>query len=204
MSTDILLRRATPEDLDGIMAIETVAFVNDAWSPATMRDELASEHTHYLAADDDGEIVGYAGLRAVRGSADADIQTIAVGASQRRRGLGRALLGALLVEAGRRGVHEVFLDVRVDNPGAQRMYSSFGFERIGVRPHYYMPDDVDALVMRLTLDPSTRLRLAQGAADQGASDAPKAALPTNDAPTGVVPADDAPNDPAESPWKASR
>ena len=55
----------------------------------------------------------------------------------------------LLAEARRRGASEAFLEVRADNPGAQQLYRAFGFEGIAIRPHYYQPDDVDALIMRL-------------------------------------------------------
>jgi len=145
------LRQATLNDLDAIMALETSTFVTDAWSSAMMRGELAGEHSHYLVAERDGRVVGYAGLRSVRGSTDADIQTIAVAPAARRLGLGRSLMLAMIDEAERRGAREVFLEVRADNPGAQRLYSSLGFKQLAVRPHYYQPDDVDALVMRLTL-----------------------------------------------------
>jgi ribosomal-protein-alanine acetyltransferase len=148
------------------MALETSVFVTDAWSTATMREELAAPYSYYLvaclaaeptvggapdAATAASEVVAYAGLRVVAGSTDADIQTIAVAPAARRRGLGRALMVALLGQASRRGAHEVFLEVRADNPHAQRLYLSLGFERLGVRPHYYQPDDVDAVVMRLAL-----------------------------------------------------
>jgi len=43
----------------------------------------------------------------------------------------------------------VFLEVRADNPSAEGLYLSEGFEEIGRRPRYYQPDDVDAIVMRL-------------------------------------------------------
>jgi ribosomal protein S18 acetylase RimI-like enzyme len=58
---------------------------------------------------------------------------------------------ALIGEARNRGAGEVFLEVRADNPGAQTLYRTLGFEEIGVRPHYYQPDGVDAIVMRLTV-----------------------------------------------------
>ena len=45
----------------------------------------------------------------------------------------------------------VFLEVRADNPVARALYASEGFEAVGRRPHYYQPDDVDAIVMRLDL-----------------------------------------------------
>ena len=142
------LRRAHADDLDAIMGIETATFENDAWSPQNMAAELASRHTYYLVAERVG-VEAYAGLFAPRGSEQADIQTIAVGESARRQGLGRVLMQALIGEARERGAREVFLDVRADNPGAQSLYLSLGFEQIAVRPGYYQPDNVDALVMRL-------------------------------------------------------
>jgi ribosomal-protein-alanine acetyltransferase len=147
----VALRRAAEGDLEAIMSLETSIFVTDAWSPALMRAELSAAHSYYLVAEDHGEIVAYAGLRAVAGATDADIQTIAVAPAARRLGLGRALMVAMIGEATRRGARQVFLEVRDDNPNAQRLYDSLGFHPIAVRQHYYQPDDVDAIVMRLDL-----------------------------------------------------
>jgi ribosomal-protein-alanine acetyltransferase len=160
------IRRATLGDLDAIMELETSTFGSDAWSRGTMRAELASVHGYYLVAElpaevpagDAGEpqhpdaaIVGYAGLLAPAGSGQADIQTIAVAPGARRHGLGRKLVVALLDEARARAATEVFLEVRADNPNAQALYVSLGFEQIAVRPHYYQPDGVDAQIMRSVL-----------------------------------------------------
>ncbi len=164
-------RRASEADVPAIMALERATFVNDAWSERSMRSEVNGDHTYYLVAfraaspDDqaspDGQastdapaIDGYAGLLAPAGSTDADIQTIAVAPGARRQGLGRALMLTLLGEARRRGITAVFLEVRADNPGAQALYRMLGFEEIGVRPHYYQPDDVDAIVMRVDVTPA--------------------------------------------------
>jgi ribosomal-protein-alanine acetyltransferase len=143
------LRRATLDDLDAIMRLETTIFASDAWSLATMRGELIGVHGYYLVAEEDGAVDGYAGLLAPAGAGQADIQTIAVAPHARRRGLGRALMVALLDEARQRGAHEVFLEVRADNPNAQALYLSLGFEQIAVRAKYYQPDGVDAHIMRV-------------------------------------------------------
>ncbi|MFD5213412.1 ribosomal protein S18-alanine N-acetyltransferase [Microbacterium sp. NPDC058345] len=145
------LRPATVADLPAIMDLERRSFPTDAWSEATMGTELTSAHTFYLVDEDDDRIVGYGGLRALRGGADADIQTIALDASFRGRGRGRALLRALIAEAVARKAKELFLEVRADNPVAERLYNSEGFAELGRRPRYYQPDDVDAVVMRLDL-----------------------------------------------------
>lgn len=145
------LRTATAEDLDQIMALEHASFPTDAWSEAMMREELASPHGRYLVDEEAGRLVGYAGLRAIKGAKDADVQTIAIAEAARGRGRGRALLHGLLTEAAERGVHDVFLEVRADNPVAQALYASEGFHEVGRRPRYYQPDDVDAIVMKLDM-----------------------------------------------------
>lgn len=148
---DWALREAGVPDLDHIMAIESVVFANDAWSREAMRAELGSSHTFYLVAESAGEVIAYSGLLAPQRSTQADIQTIAVSAAARRKGLGRALMAAMLEEAAKRGARELFLEVRADNPNAQALYEQLGFEQIAVRVGYYQPDNIDANVMKLTV-----------------------------------------------------
>ncbi|MCS5714825.1 ribosomal protein S18-alanine N-acetyltransferase [Herbiconiux sp. CPCC 205716] len=147
-----MLRPATDADLDAIMALEVSSFTTDAWSRDSMARELDSPFCHYLVAvRDGGGLAGYAGLLCPAGSSDADIQTIAVDPADRGQGLGRALMTALMAEAGRRRATQIFLEVRADNPVAHGLYRSLGFDDIAVRPNYYQPDGVDAVVMRAEL-----------------------------------------------------
>lgn len=155
------LRRAHGDDLDGIMALETGIFVSDAWSPEMMARDIQDPGCYYLVAfhpDSPGRIVAYAGLLSPHGALEADIQTIAVAEEARGHGLGRTLMLSLIGEARNRGAREVFLEVRADNPQAQRLYQRLGFEELGIRKGYYQPDNVDALVMRLRIpEPVTQL-----------------------------------------------
>jgi len=167
------IRPATPADLDAIMALENASFPTDAWSTAMMREELRSPHGHYIVLESAGRVVGYAGLRAPRGAMDADIQTIAIAAASRGRGQGRAMLTALIAEAATRGVRDLFLEVRADNPVAQALYRSEGFAEVGRRPRYYQPDDVDAVVMKLDVRGWAAARRTRGeeiAPPEGESD----------------------------------
>ena len=150
---DVIIRDADLGDLDAIMRLETDTFATDAWSRDLMAAELASPNTFYLAAISGDELVGYAGLSSPAGSEQADIQTIAVDPTHRRLGIGRVLLQQLLALAQSRGAADVLLEVRADNPVAQRLYELNGFSAIAVRPRYYQPDDVDAVVMRLEVSP---------------------------------------------------
>lgn len=149
MSAARVLRAATLDDLDAIWEIESSVFVSDAWSKSMLRDELVADHRHYLVLEAGTAIHGYAGLLVV--GTEADIQTIAVAPDARGAGEGRRLMQALLTEAARRGVVNVFLEVRADNPVAEGLYASLGFAEVGVRPRYYQPDGVDAIVMRLEM-----------------------------------------------------
>lgn len=149
------LRRATEADLDDVMAIETPVFGSDAWPRGAMASELKSPHTYYLVVhrvESPTVIEGYAGLLAPSGSGQGDIQTIAVAESARRTGLGRMLMMTLMSEARDRGATEIFLEVRADNPGARGLYETLGFAQIAVRPRYYQPDGVDAIIMSCAVE----------------------------------------------------
>ena len=150
-SPPLALRPATESDLDEIWAIESSVFGAEAWSRDLMREELTADLRCYLAlVNDAGAILGYGGLLTV--GSEGDIQTIALSPVARGAGHGRRLMNALLDAAAERGVREVFLEVRADNPVARSLYASLGFEEIGVRPRYYQPDNVDAVVNKLQME----------------------------------------------------
>jgi ribosomal-protein-alanine N-acetyltransferase len=115
---------------------------DDPWSAQTFLDALAAGH-HYLSARNGNSLIGYAGLARV--GADAEIHTLAVDPAYHRRGVGRALLRAVLDRA--RGA-TVFLEVRTDNDSAINLYRSEGFKVIGTRRRYYRPSGADAFTMR--------------------------------------------------------
>ena len=145
----VTLRSMTVQDIPAVHELERRLFPMDAWPLQMFLDELGQVETrHYLVAEADGQIVGYAGLMCIEPI--ADIQTIAVVPESEGKGIGSALLTALIQEGRRRRAADVLLEVRADNPRAQQLYQRFGFEQIHIRPRYYR-DGVDALIMRLQL-----------------------------------------------------
>ena len=130
-----------------VLPIEQDLFGAEKWSPGMFWNELANGHHYVAAIDDDGTLLGYAGLAAPpRG--ETWVQNIAVRRDAQRRGIGRQLLEKLLAEADRIGVRTVMLEVAVDNAPAQKMYATYDFEPVGIRRGYYQPSNTDALVMR--------------------------------------------------------
>jgi len=79
------------------------------------------------------------------------ITLVAVDPAHRRRGLGHAVLTALLAEARRGGARHATLEVASDNDPARALYTACGFRDAGVRRGYYRNGD-DALIQwaRLT------------------------------------------------------
>ncbi|MEP6598778.1 MAG: ribosomal protein S18-alanine N-acetyltransferase [Actinomycetota bacterium] len=149
----VLIVAMRTEHIDELMPYEQAMFGTEAWSADSYRDELAdTRHRRYLAAlDQDGNLIGWAGVRVVAG--EAEILTVGVIPAARRQGIAVRLLSALLHEARQRGATQAFLEVRVDNIGARRMYERAGFVRVGIRRGYYDAGRVDAVVMRLDLPP---------------------------------------------------
>jgi ribosomal-protein-alanine N-acetyltransferase len=147
-----VLRPMTTADLPGVMELELALFGEESWSRDMLAGELRQQPAsrHYLVAEDEaGQVIGYGGLLAA--GTQADVVTLAVSTARWGQGIGSQLLAALLDEARGRGCAEVFLEVRMDNVRAQRLYRDRGFTEIGIRRGYYQPSGADALVMRLDL-----------------------------------------------------
>ena len=132
--------------IEEVMPIEADLFGEEQWTPAMFWNELAGGHHYVVALDDDGGLIGYAGL-AIAPPNEAWVQNLAVRRDRHRQGVGRALLEALLTEVSRRGVSRTLLEVAVDNAAAQRLYAAYGFETVDIRRGYYQPSNTDALVM---------------------------------------------------------
>ncbi|WP_300343418.1 ribosomal protein S18-alanine N-acetyltransferase [Nesterenkonia sp.] len=157
------LRTMTPADVPAVMQLERTLFPQDAWPEEFFRQELAQAEPQASAeratrrywvaesrnpgADD---VLGYAGMMCVLPL--ADVQTLAVAPAAQGRGLGTDLLRLIIKESQARGAEDLLLEVRADNPGAQRLYRREGFEQIHLRRRYY-PDGGDALIMRRRLRP---------------------------------------------------
>jgi ribosomal-protein-alanine acetyltransferase len=145
---DITIVPMTPAHVDALMPHERDMFGTEAWSERSYREEIADARNRYYVAVEgpDGVLLGWAGVLVIAGT--ADVLTVGVVPSARRRGLARRMLAALYTEAARRGATEIFLDVRVDNESAIALYRNEGFAELGRRRGYYDAGRVDSLVMR--------------------------------------------------------
>lgn len=148
MGSDLRLRQLTASDAVVLAELEIEVFGKDAWPLTLVREEILSPYSYYVGAEESEELLGYAGIRLLD---DADVMTIGVVEPARRKGVGKALVTALLDRARGEGVSRVFLEVRESNLSAQKLYESFGFRGVGRVKSYYRNPLEDAVTMRLEL-----------------------------------------------------
>ena len=141
------VRRATIEDAKEIFAIEMECF-SVPWSLDSIETELLNEDKKlYYVVEDGNGVVGYAGAWLVYD--EGQITNIAIRPSARRQGFGAKLTSALIEECFKRGMHEIFLEVRISNLSALSLYRQLGFTVKGVRKNYYSEPKEDAYIMSL-------------------------------------------------------
>ena len=141
------VRRATIEDAKEIFAIEMECF-SVPWSLDSIETELLNEDKKlYYVVEDANGIVGYAGAWLVYD--EGQITNIAIRPSARRQGFGAKLTSALIEECFKRGMHEIFLEVRISNLSALSLYRKLGFTVKGMRKNYYSEPKEDAYIMSL-------------------------------------------------------
>jgi [ribosomal protein S18]-alanine N-acetyltransferase len=142
------IRRLTYADLPQVVAIERRAFTTP-WSLAMFVLELSKPSGVCLAAESAGELVGY--VICSRYDTVWHVMNIAVDPDRLRRGIGSALLGALLERVGPDA--QITLEVCRSNHVAFAMYEGFGFRSAGVRRRYYADTGEDAVTMWRTQPP---------------------------------------------------
>lgn len=145
------VRPARPDDIDAILGLynrlirtDTVTWRDEEASGAELAawfDRQAAEGNPVLVAEVDGAVVGYvtwSGFRGVGGQPNgyrhSKELTIHVDGAQHGRGIGRALLEALLAEAAVRGVHVLVAGVDAANDGSIRFHEALGFIEVARMP----------------------------------------------------------------------
>jgi ribosomal-protein-alanine N-acetyltransferase len=131
------LREGGGQDIASINAIMQDAFdaqFGEAWTGPQCLGMMSLPGVWLVIASVDGEDAGFALAREAAG--DAELLLLATRRSARRRGIGSALVRAILAEAQERGAEQLHLEVRAGND-AVRLYRSEGFDKVGERKDYY-------------------------------------------------------------------
>jgi ribosomal-protein-alanine N-acetyltransferase len=151
----IRIRPAAREDLDALFALDQRCFrPGIAYSKPELHYFLFHLRSVSVVAEDGETIAGFAivEFQLERGRRIGHIITIDVAPEQRRRGVGRLLMDALLGLCREAKADSLRLEVAVDNEAALAFYTGLGFTQTGRIPSFYMKK-LDALTMQLPCAP---------------------------------------------------
>jgi phosphinothricin acetyltransferase len=141
----VLIRHADPAGDAGACAALYAPYVTDGVASLEVRppsrEELAgrierlSARHPWLVAEIDGEVVGYAYASEHRARVSyrwAVDTTVYISSEHRRRGVGRALYGALLPLLVSQGLYVACAGITLPNHASVSLHESFGFRPVGV------------------------------------------------------------------------
>jgi len=130
--------------VDQVAALERECF-STPWTETMLEDSLYDERASFIVAEDEeGNVIGYAGLHVVLD--EGYIDNIAVEEAARRHGVASALL-EVYCRFGAVNLDFLTLEVRKSNAAAIALYEKHGFQQAGLRPGFYSRPREDALIM---------------------------------------------------------
>lgn len=138
-----------PDMLPQVYAIEQASFT-DPWSADALAQTAAREDSLFLTVVDSKKdtVCGFGCILTVAN--EGELVDIAVSPAYRGCGIGQMLMTALLTEAQSRSVEQIFLEVRLSNTPARKLYQKNGFVEIGMRKRYYRDPVENAVLMQWT------------------------------------------------------
>jgi [ribosomal protein S18]-alanine N-acetyltransferase len=149
LGPDFALRPMREPDLDAILLAEAAA-CDFPWEEEVFRECLRVGYNCWVA--DLGRLVVAHAVMSI-GADECHVLNICVHPRWQGLGVGRRLLRRLLAQARERGADTAFLEVRVSNRLARKLYAAEGFCEIGTRRGYYPARNgrEDAVVLALAL-----------------------------------------------------
>lgn len=146
---EMAFRPMQVEDLDELLRIERAAYPYP-WTHGNFHDCLTAGYSCWVG-EIEGKLAGYWLMMNVVD--EGHILNCCIAPHWQRQGFGRQLMAHLFQVAQGHNTQSLFLEVRLSNEPAKRLYESLGFEAIAQRRDYYPTDNgrEDALVMRLAL-----------------------------------------------------
>jgi [ribosomal protein S18]-alanine N-acetyltransferase len=134
---DLRFRTMVKADLPVITKIESDC-QSHPWTLLQFLDGFNAGHEGWVACRDYENrelIVGFAVLSRVLD--ESTLLNICVRPAFQKQGYGRIILDNLLDQARSENIERIFLEVRVSNSSAIKLYESVGFEKIAERRDYY-------------------------------------------------------------------
>jgi ribosomal-protein-alanine N-acetyltransferase len=156
---DCVIRRCEEEDLPVVIDINMSA-LPEHYSDYFFESILRELPEAFVVAELDSKIVGYIMCKIEFGFSNfrklgfvkkGHVVSVAVLEEHRGKGIGKALMLEGISGALHKKIDEIYLEVRVSNTGAIKMYEKLGFDTKSRLRSYYR-DGEDAYLMALELN----------------------------------------------------
>lgn len=136
--------QASAQQIEGPQQAQLAKLIQQgfAWSETLIDQELKSDQTNFILAEQADSIVAYLSYRQIFDQ--ADLIQIYVAPAWRRLGIARDLLNYF---QGLMDLQTIYLEVRASNIGAINLYQSQNFSQVSCRPAYYQQPREDAIIM---------------------------------------------------------
>jgi ribosomal-protein-alanine N-acetyltransferase len=143
------LRPMAEDDLDAVSRVEQAAY-SHPWTIGIFRDCLRVGYCCWVCTLGE-DTIGYGVMSVAAG--ECHLLNLCVHPDWQRHGIGRKLLRRMLGLGRQHHADTVFLEVRMSNTAAIRLYHSEGFNEVAQRRGYYpcASGREDALVFAKTL-----------------------------------------------------
>jgi ribosomal-protein-alanine N-acetyltransferase len=144
----VIIRVMESSDIAAVLEIERRCIEAPQWGEAVWQrllEETDPGLRRLMVAENEACVVGYVVTGGVANA--AEIESVAVVATVRRQGIGKALCREAMRWAATHGAVTMELEVRASSVGARDLYVSLGFIEQGVRKAYYKAPTEDAVLM---------------------------------------------------------
>jgi ribosomal-protein-alanine N-acetyltransferase len=154
------IRVAGAADVAGVVALERGIMEAPHWAEGEYAAMVRADNAggavrrgFFVAEGEGRRLLGFAVGKVIGSDTEevGELESVAVEASARRGGVGRALCAAVGEWCWEQGAAALELEVRAGSAGAIALYAGLGFVVVGRRVGYYLAPVEDALLMRLDL-----------------------------------------------------
>ena len=142
-------REMLMSDLGAVMQLEPTLY-SHPWTHGNFVDSLNNHHQAWVLSENE-VIIGYSVMMMVLD--EAHLLNISVDIQMQSKGWGRYLLDLMMKKARELGAANLFLEVRVSNVNAIKLYEKVGFNEMAIRRNYYpaVAGREDAILMGIAL-----------------------------------------------------
>jgi ribosomal-protein-alanine N-acetyltransferase len=144
----ITIKEMSPCNVPEIAEIEKASYTMP-WSETSFLSEVYSQHSITRIAELNGKIIAYICIKQV--ADEGVLMNLTVHPDYRRQGIANMLLSNARENLRMNGCRFLFLEVRISNIAAKKLYEKLNFKVVGTRKAYYLRPTEDALVMTLEL-----------------------------------------------------